>query len=515
MTAAVAGVPAVELRSLHKSYVEGTAVLRDVDLVIARGTITALVGANGSGKSTLVRILSGYHEADAGSEILIDGYDVGAHVTPKAVRDAGLRFVHQDSGLVAGLSVVDNMLVGRYRSGFGGHILWKQERESIRSLLARWSIDADLDADAGDLSLATIAKLAVLRALQSREGERITAIILDEPTAALGQDDAAELLHWLRDLATNQNVGVLFISHRLDEIFAAADQVAVLRSGRIVALRPVGAFDHASLVEAIIGTKLDRFYPERQESPSDEVRLSVRGLAGGRLNDASFELRRGEVVGVTGLPGSGFEDIPYLLGDPTIGAAGATVLDGEPLDLRGATIDERIRRGLVLIPGDRKRKALVTDLTVRENLTVARFGDFVRRGRLHRGREIAEADSLIAAYGIKTFSSDSATSQLSGGNQQKVVLAKWLSMTPAVILVHEPTHGVDIGAKSEIFSLIVDSAAAGMAALVASVEYDDLAHLCDRVLVFADGRVCAELTGDRLTPEAITAAAFYGASQAA
>lgn len=504
----MSAAPAVELRDVCKSYVAGTPVLRDVDLVVPHGTITALVGANGSGKSTMVRILSGFHHADAGSQILIAGHDVGAQVTPEIVRTAGLRFVHQDSGLVPGISVIDNMLVGRYRTGFAGRVRWKEERRDVRALLDRWGIRADLDEDAGDLPLPTIAKLAVLRALRTEQDEVLNAVILDEPTATLGYQDAAELLSWLRDLATRQNVGVLFISHRLDEVFEVADRIAVLRGGRIVANRPAHGFDHDGLVEEIIGGKLERFYPGHGDRPADEVGLAVRELRGARVHGISFEMRAGEVVGVTGLPGSGFEDVPYLLTDPELRPRGAALLTGSPLQLGTESIRARARRGLVLVPGDRKRKALVSDLTVRENLTLPRLRSFVRRGLLSRKRERRDAESLILRFGIKASSSETSAGQLSGGNQQKIVLAKWLATAPAVLLVHEPTHGVDVGAKSEIFALIAGTVARGTAVLVASVEYEDLAHLCDRVLVLAQGRICAELSGSGLTAEAITAAAF-------
>jgi ribose transport system ATP-binding protein len=505
-----ANAPAIELVGVHKSYVESVPVLRKVDLTVPRGAVTALVGANGSGKSTIVRILSGYHDADVGSEIRIGGRPLGHRVRPDVVRAAGLRFVHQDSGLVPTISVVDNLLVGRYRTGFAGRIRWREERASARELLRRWNIDADLDAPAESLPLSTVAKLAILRALRTEDGEELTAVVLDEPTAALGQDDAAELLTWLRDLAINQHVGILFISHRLKEVLTVSDHVAVLRGGEIVLHRPASELDRHGLVEGIVGGTLDRFYPQRQASSSQRVALAVDGLAGAQVEDLSLRLTEGEIVGITGLPGSGFEDVPYLLADRGTAVSGRVELDGQPLDLAATPIVERIRQGLVLVPGDRKRKALAANLTVRENLTLPRLRGFIERGLMRAGRERGDAERNVARFGIKTDSPDIAAARLSGGNQQKVVLAKWLATGPRVVVVHEPTHGVDVGAKADIFGLIADAASAGMAALVATVEYDDLAYLCDRVLVMAAGRVCAELSGPALTVEGITAAAFRG-----
>lgn len=511
MSASLAPVNAIDVRSLRKSYVEGVQVLDGVDLSVPRGRITALVGANGSGKSTLVRVLSGYQPADAGSSIIVDGVDLGAAVTAETIRTAGIRFVHQDSGLVAGLSVLDNMLVGRYRGSAARRIRWREERASVRSLLDAWSVDADLDADVGSLALATVSKLAILRALRPDDGEPLTAVILDEPTAALGRDDARELLTWMRRLAVDQGVGVLFITHRLEEIFAVADRIAVLRAGRIVTEGQTADFSHDALVEQIIGAKVDRFYPEREGAAHREALLDVGDLNGGDVRGVSFVLHAGEVLGVTGLPESGFDDLPYLLADSQRGAVGHLRLSGSEIPMRSG-VGYRIQRGLALVPGDRKRKALAVELTIRENLTLPRVATYIRSGFMQRHRERRESDRLIRRFGVKTPSGDVAASQLSGGNQQKVVLAKWLSTSPRVLLVHEPTHGVDVGAKAEIFDLVAAAAAEGKGILIASVEYEDLAHLCDRVLVFSGGRVCAELAGPGLTTETLTAAVFRGAT---
>jgi ribose transport system ATP-binding protein len=506
--------PAFELRKVTKSYVEGVPVLDRLDLSLARGAVTGLVGANGSGKSTLVRLLSGYHRADPGSDLVVDGVSLGNGISADEARKAGIRFVHQDSGLLPGLSTIENMLVGRYHTGIAGRIRWREERRSVQTLLDAWGVDAALDTEVGTLPLATVAKLAILRALRTDDDEPLTAVVLDEPTAALGTGDAQELLEWLRRLATEQDVGVLFISHRLDEIFNVADDVAVLRAGRIVARGRVDDFDHASLVEAIIGTKIERFYPEREAHSLGTARLAVARLTGGDVKDLSFEVHAGEVLGVTGLPGSGFDDVPYLVCDPGTRARGSITVDGDTLRPK-APIHERIRRGLILVPGDRKRKAVAAKMTVRENLTLPRLPEFIRRGRLDRTAEDRVARDLVADFGIKAPGTEVPMSQLSGGNQQKVVLGRWLSTAPGVLVLHEPTHGVDVAAKAEIFALIADATRHGMAVVIASAEYDDLANVCGRVVVLAGGSACADLTGDALTSEAIGAAAFGGGSRPA
>lgn len=512
--APIVAEPAIRLRSVNKSFIEGIAVLDGVSLDVPHGEVTALVGANGSGKSTLVKVLSGYHDVDAGSQIVISGVDVTDQISPELMRQKGVRFVHQDSALAGGMSVLDNMSVGNYRTGFLNRILWRQERESVRNLLARWRIDAYTDANVESLPLPTVAKLAVLRALRTSADEKLNAVVLDEPTAALGQDDANEVMTWVRELAVQENVGILFISHRLEEILKVADHVAVLRNGKIVAHEPSRELSHDRLVEHIVGGAIEKFYPDRTDTATDRVAMSVRNLAGGQVHDVSFSLAEGEVLGVTGIPGSGFEEVPYLLMDPTCRASGECEVGNRPLDLRRTTIRERIERGMVLIPADRKRTALATEMTIRENMSLPRLRSFIRRGLLSRRAENSDATRLVNTYQVRPPRPQTSVSRLSGGNQQKVVIAKWFSTAPAVLLVHEPTQAVDVGTKSEIFRLIADFAAAGTSAVIASVEYEDLAHLCDRVLVMGHGRVSAELVGDALTPERITAASFFASAEA-
>ena len=504
--------PAIRLRNIRKSYIEGIPVLVDVDLDIPRGQVTALVGANGSGKSTLVKILSGYQAPDAGSEILIGGRRVEGGVHAEEARAAGMRFVHQDAMLVPGVSVLDNMLVGAYRTGFMGRIKWRAERRSVQEMLDRWGIDVDLDRDPGELPLATAAKLAVIRALRTEPGEHISALVLDEPTASLGKADSEELLSWVRELAQREDVGVLLIGHRIDEILGTSDRVAVLRAGRIVVESPAAELTPELLVNQIVGAELESFYPERDAAAeADEgIALRVRGLSHHRLREASFEVRRGEILGVTGLVGSGFEDLPYALVDPELKAEGTMSIGPTEVDLRRTSIAERLALGLALVPADRKNRALALDLSLRENLVLPRLRSFARRGGLDRKLEHTDSIEVLGQFGVRPSDARLAASSLSGGNQQKVVLAKWMTVRPSVLVIHEPTIGVDVGAKSDIFKLIADSAAEGLSTVVASVEYEDLAHLCDRVLVIGDGRIVAELSGEALSTESITAAALMG-----
>jgi ribose transport system ATP-binding protein len=507
-TSAAMAPIAIRVRDLRKSFVPSVPVLDGVHLDIPHSEVTALVGANGSGKSTLVKILSGYYAADAGSHIEVVGQPVAGQITPELMRRGGVRFVHQDLALATGLTVMDNVSLGGFYTSRVGRIRWRRQREQLRDQLARWHILARPDDLLSGLPRATLAKLAVLRAVQLIGDERLSALILDEPTAALAKDDAGEVLTWIRLLAAREKVGVLFISHRLDEILNASDTVAVLRNGKIAAHESSADLTHDDLVSHIVGAPIQNFYPSR---PADEGRvttLAVRGLTGGTVRDASFALHRGEITGVTGLPGSGYDEIPYLLMDPQRKATGQCELSGVRLDLRHDSISERVRRGMALIPADRKRAAVVPDLSMRENMTLPRLGSFYRRGLLSRRAESRDTQALASTFHVTPPDPDMPVSRLSGGNQQKVVLAKWFSTEPDVLIVHEPTEAVDVGAKAEIFALIARAAQQGTAVLVASVEYEDLAHLCDKVLIIGRGQLSATLDGPALTAEQITAAAF-------
>ncbi|MBS1673637.1 MAG: sugar ABC transporter ATP-binding protein [Actinobacteria bacterium] len=498
----------LRVRGITKSYVEGVPVLDGVDITVTAGHVLALVGANGSGKSTLVKVLSGYHAADAGA-LEIRGAAVGS-VTPEMLRASGIRFVHQESTIVPGLTVLENLAVGGYETR-SGRIRWRHEEQRVRELLGEWDLDVSPHDDAGRLSAAAVAKLGLLKAIRMRPGdEPVHAVVLDEPTAALGPDDAAELLGWLRSAARRSGVGVLFISHRIEEILGFADRVAVLRGGRVVADLPTTHLSPDELVAQIVGRSLESYYPERDVLLGDP-RLVVDGASGGAVQELGFTVRAGETIGITGAPGSGFEDVPLLLVDPAKATAGTLAVDGRSENLAAASIARRRALGIALVPDERKRRALAGELSVRENIALPRLRSF-RRGLLHGMRhERRDADQLVERFGVSPRSSQPAANRLSGGNQQKVVLAKWLSTAPRVLIVHEPTQAVDVGAKSEIFQVLADTARSGVAVVIVSVEHEDLARLCDRVLVLRGGRMHAELTGAALTAETIGSAAF-GAS---
>lgn len=503
-------IPRLEIRNVSKSFVTGRPVLSGVDFSVLPGEIHALAGANGSGKSTMVKILAGYHHPDDGTEIFVSGRPMSLPIHPQEIRRAGVRFVHQDNGFIAGMSVLDNMCLGRgYSCGPGWKIKWREERSSIREELARHKVSVDLESDAKHLSVAVRAKLAIIRALYCRPGEELSTVVLDEPTAAMGREEAAGLGVWLRELASREGIGVLFIGHRPQELREIADRVSVLRNGKIVASFKSSETTNEDIVEALVGSRIGSFYPARRNSVSDpNAVFQVENLNGPKISDISFSLYSGEIVGITGLQGSGFEEVPYLLFDSDRGASGKILQKGSEIDLQRASIAEHIARGMVLVPGDRANHSIVTELSIRENITQPKLHRFVKKGLLRSREERLDAQQVAHAFGVTPVGLETRVGALSGGNQQKVVVGKWMALAPEVIILHEPTEGIDVVAKKEIFKLMSERAASGAAVLVSTIEYEDLAHICDRILVFGHGKIRMELKGDEVSGDDVVRAAF-------
>jgi ribose transport system ATP-binding protein len=511
-TTDTAATPVVATRAMSKTFA-GLRVLSDVALEIQPGEIHGLVGQNGSGKSTLIKILAGYHAPDGGSELFVRGEPVRLPLSPAEPKHLGISFVHQDLGLAETASVLENLRVGRYATSVGRRISWGREAAVTREALERIGSTLDPHATVSSLRDVDRALLAIARALQEVHGRGGGGLlILDEPTAYLPRDATERLFEAIRAVAA-AGVGVLFVTHRLEEIQAITDRVSVLRDGVLVGTLETASVSQADLVERILGFSLDRLYPEPHESHGERV-MSVQGLDGQIVRDFSVEIERGEILGVTGLVGMGHEELPYLLFGAERARAGALELDGERHDMRRLTPRRAISAGIVLAPANRRRDGGVGDATVRENVTLPSLSNYFRRGRLRarlEGRQVAE---MIRDFQVVPPDPEAALGTLSGGNQQKALLAKWFHRNPKVFVIHEPTQGVDIGAKRQIFQLIREAADAGTSFVLASSEYEDLANLCDRVLVLRDGRVVSALHGGALTPERLLEQCFREAEAA-
>ncbi|MGY1815520.1 sugar ABC transporter ATP-binding protein [Blastococcus sp. SYSU D00820] len=491
----VADEPLLRVRGLSKTF-PGLRALDAVDLDVYPGEVVAVVGQNGSGKSTLVKVLAGLHDPDPGARIELRG--PGGALAGGPAAHGELHFIHQDLGLVPMLSTVENLDLGRSHGlRTLAAVRGAQERRRAQELIARFGASFPVDVPVSELTASERTIVAIARALDgwSRPDN---VLVLDEPTASLHGEEVGRLFEAVRRVAA-AGAGVVFISHRLDEVIDLADRVVVLRDGRKVADVPVAGLDRAGLVRLIIGRDVaERQFARGGPAASSQPALEVSGLTGATVHGVDLTLYPGEVVGVTGILGSGREQLCSLLFGSTASWAGEVRVAGRPLrrgDPRAA-----IRTGMGFVPADRRVAGAVMTMNARENLTLPRLSSLRRRsGRLDGRAERAEARHWASEVGLRPAEPERRLELFSGGNQQKVVLAKWLRNEPPVLLLDEPTQGVDVGAQASIYQLIRLAADRGSAVLVTSSDTKELAALCDRVLVFREGRLVNELPREELS----------------
>jgi len=495
--------PALALTGASKHF-GGLRALDRVDFVVNQGEIHALLGQNGSGKSTLVKIVTGVHVPDAGARLELWGKP--ADLPMAAAHDHGIAVIHQDLGLVERMTVVENLGI---TSGYGTRALLpiprRRERETCRKLLSDIGLDVPLDALVAELSPAVRAGIAIARATRLLQGRADHfLLILDEPTAYLSSEGSERVMSLMRAVAKSGS-SVIFISHRLPEVLSVAHRITVLRDGRVADTFNASDGDHRRIIASMLGRSLEQYYPDRTEAPIARPVLQVTGLTGNRLNGASFAVSPGEIVGFAGLVGMGQEEIPYLIGGNSKARSGRAELNGR--DLLGMRLGKRIQLGVVLVPGNRQRDGAWLAATAQENIALPTHLRQPASFPLLLGRERRYATSQMSRFGVHPPLPDRKVSMFSGGNQQKIVLAKWMSMAPKVLLLDEPTQGVDAGAKYEVLRILVEAAKAGAAVLIFSGDYEQLAHVCHRVLVLSHGHVVAELVGGGVTESAIVHAA--------
>jgi ABC-type sugar transport system ATPase subunit len=488
--------PLLTVRKLSKTF-PGQCALADVDLDVSAGEVVAVVGQNGSGKSTLVKVLTGIHEPDAGAEIVVrrgDGAEASGHAATGAIH-----VIHQDLGLIPMLTTVENLALARGASRSALlPVRDRTERHHAERLVARFGATFDVTAPVQELSPTERTIVAIARALDGWQRPD-QVLLLDEPTAALNETESDRLFTAFRRLAA-EGAGVVFISHRLGEVLELADRVVALRGGRVVANVPSSQLDHRRLVRLIAGRDLPQDHAPRPPRPAGEPLLTIRGLTGSEIGGVDFDVHAGEILGICGILGSGRERLCGLVfgaerrGDGEVRVGQAAVGPGNPR--------EAVTRGIGFVPADRKAHGAIMSMRVRENLTLPNLRPMRGRlGALSAPAERREASEWSGRVGLDPPLPERDLEQFSGGNQQKVVLAKWLRNRPRVLLLDEPTQGVDVGARSAIYELIRDVTAAGTAVLISSSDTAELAALCDRVIVLRDGAVAVELTSPELTEE--------------
>ena len=484
MTAGTA--PVLRAEGLRKRF-GGVQALAGATLDLRAGEVHGLCGENGSGKSTLLRIVSAQIAADGG-RVLLDGRPA-AFRDPSEALAAGIATVTQETTLVPDLSVAENIFLGPRKPRTWRGIDWRATRQGAADLLARLNCDIDLGTPAGRLRPDLQQLVEIARALSTDA----RVLILDEPTSSLADDEVDSLFAAVRALKES-GVATVFVSHRLNEVFALADRVTVLRDGSVVGSGPIGDFDQRSLIHLMIGRELEELQLDHRLQDVEDAALRVRGLSvPGRVHDASLNVRAGEVVGLAGLVGAGRSDLFDALFGLAESSGGVEVAGRA---FRPSDPHEAMKAGLAYVPADRKRLGLVLDMSVRENLVMAKTSRLRRYRRPRRAPEQALVTAATRDFRIVAASSGHPVSRLSGGNQQKVVLAKWLGTEPRVMLLDEPTRGVDVGAKAEIYTLLDQAKQSGLALLVSSSETSELQLLCDRILVMYRGRIVARLSRD-------------------
>ena len=487
--------PVLVARGITKRF-GGVKALNGVDLVVHPGSVHCLVGENGCGKSTLIKIISGVEQPDEG-EIILAGtrYE---HMSPRESLTGGIQVIYQDFSLFPNLTVAENIGLSSMVINRRKLVSPAESRALAQEVVERMGVRLDLDARVGDLNVADRQLTAICRALV----QDAKVIFMDEPTTALTVHEVRSLFRVVETLRQH-GVAMVFVSHKLDEVLEISEEITVFRNGDLVVTGPVGDFDYTSLVQAMTGREVlvDRRVP--QVADDAEVVLEVQGLSSsGAFEDASFALRRGEILGITGLLGSGRSEIVDAIFGVTPIDSGTVLVKGEPVEIRKVT--DAVAAGIGLVPGDRLSQGLFLEHSIADNVVAGSLD--LHRGRggfIDRSRLLETINRLFTDLRIKAPSVQAPARSLSGGNQQRVVLAKWLARDPAVLMLNGPTVGVDIGSKDEIHNILREQAARGTGVIVVSDDVPELISMCNRVLVFREGRIAVEIVGDDVTEQNI------------
>jgi len=486
MSSTLEQAPLLAMRGIDKRF-PGVHALRGVDLTLSRGEVLALLGENGAGKSTLIKILAGAHHPDEGS-IAMDGVEVRLR-TPHQAQQAGIAVIHQELNLIPGLTATENIFLGQ-ESGRGGFLSQRSERRAAAELLERLGLSVALNIPCRLLTVAQQQIVEIAKAML----HDAKIIVMDEPTASLTPVETQQLFRLITELKA-RGLGVIYISHRLEEIFQIADRISVLRDGANVGERPRAEINRGGLIEMMVGRKLTEEFPPRQVQLG-EVRLEAKGLTRGRaVRDVSLSVRRGEVLALTGLVGAGRTETARLIFGADKRSAGHIYLDGKQLQVRGPR--DAIAQGIALLPEDRKGQGLVLMHGLRDNFGLPNMSWLSRLGFVLGGLEKKRFGEYVERLRIRTPSQTQAARNLSGGNQQKVVLAKWLARNCEVLIFDEPTRGIDVGARFEIYQIINQLAAEGKAIIMISSDLPEVLGMADRILVMHEGHVTGEITDVR------------------
>jgi rhamnose transport system ATP-binding protein len=484
---------------IEKSYA-GVHALRRASFELRAGEVHALIGENGAGKSTLIKIITGAVVPDGG-EIEFDGKKI-VHNSPRMSKQLGIAAIYQQPALFPELSVAENIAIGLEERSLWSRVNWRERRHRATELLARVGARVDPDAEAGELTMPQQQLVEIARAL----GAEAKVLIMDEPTASLSDEDTRNLFAVIQQLR-NQGVGIIYISHRLEELPLIADRVTVLRDGRTIDTRQMSEVNRQQLIQLMVGRELSAVFPKRVVQLGDVV-LELRQLCCGAsgIHDVNLSVRAGEIVGLAGLVGAGRTELARTIFGLTPADRGEIVLREKTLRIESAA--HAIQSGIAYVPEDRRRHGVVLDLAISANITLASLDRLARRGAMDFGREKKVAVEYTRRLGIKTPSIFAPVATLSGGNQQKVALSRWLVTTPSLLILDEPTQGIDVGAKAEVHQLMTELAAQGVAILMISSELPEILGMSDRIAVMRGGTIVATLDRAEATQENILALAL-------
>ena len=498
--------PVLHLDNIVKTF-PGVRALDNVSFSVLPGEVHALMGENGAGKSTLMKVLGGIYQPDGGDIYM--GDEKAVMSGPLEAKAKGIVFIHQELSLAEELSVAENIYLGELPRKSFGRVDWAKLADQTNAILKKLNVSFNANTRVGDLSIANQQMVEIARALTVDA----KAVIFDEPTASLTDAEKVVLFDVISDLKAD-GVGIIYISHRMEEIFKITDRISVLRDGQYQGTVATSDSTEESVTQMMIGRKID-LTRSASEHELGDIALEVRGLSCGKLyDDVSFQVRRGEVVGFYGLVGAGRTEIAetlFGLRDPT---AGQILLDGDEVRIHSPA--DAIERGISLVPEDRKGQGLVLGMNCRDNMTLPQVDDLKAGPFVAEGAEVAIFDQYRDRLDIRTPGWKARAGNLSGGNQQKIVIGKWLSMHPSVLIVDEPTRGIDVGSKSEIHKLLRELAAQGYAVMVISSEMPEVLHVSDRIIAMYSGRVMRTFTSEEVTEDnLIQAISGLGGDQAA
>lgn len=473
----------------------GNVVLRDVQFSVADGEIHALMGENGAGKSTMMKILTGIYTRDAG-EVKVDGKPVVFN-SPKEAEELGIAVIHQELNILPHLSVAENLFLGKEKTiGRTGILRTRQMNKEATDILKRLGLDLDVRQPAGNLSVGKQQIIEIAKAINSNA----KYIVMDEPTAALTDREISTLFTTIRELKA-KGISFVYISHRMEEIFAICDRITILRDGEYVGVRTIKDTTFDEIVQMMVGRELGERFPARQSEIGD-VQLEVQGLTCTDVcSDVSFTVRKGEVVAVAGLMGAGRTEVAQTIFGYRKKTKGDILIGGKKVSIKNPI--QAMQQGIAFVTEDRKTEGLVLDFTIKENMMMTNLDTISKSGIIQAKRETEIAQDYIEQLKIRCASSSQSVKSLSGGNQQKVVIAKWLGTKPSLLILDEPTRGVDIGAKKEIYSIVNKLAEQGVAILMISSELPEVIGMADRVMVMHEGKQTAMLSKDQVTQEMI------------